>query len=135
MLESGAIYRNVPGHALAFREDPIAEWTERDAQTWNCYGYEWSTLEYEFLRGLPCKARCNRREHTGEYLFSVSPIGDGWSAAPDQSKEFTFIKLDNGRLSIQPTNHIIFKDTSFIVNPEFAFPTNLQRQTRIYTAE
>ena len=46
VLESGAIYRNLPLHALAACEQPEPMWTAKDAQTWDCYGYDFSVLAY-----------------------------------------------------------------------------------------
>ena len=70
----------------------------------------------------------------GEYIFTVSPIGDGFSAYPEQAKEFSFVKLDNDRLTIQPTNHLIFSEKSFTDN-ELTFPTDLKRQETIWATE
>lgn len=133
MLESGAIYRNLPPHALAFGSMPKV-WTPQDAQTWDCYGWGFTALEYEYLRGLECRVRANGSEYLGEYLFTVAPVGDGFSAVPEQSKEFTFVKLDNDRLTVQPTNHIVFRERSFTDN-NLEFPTGLKRQTDVWTAE
>ena len=47
MLESGAVYRALPPHAIAFTEYPTPNWTIQDAQTWDCYGTGFSTIEYE----------------------------------------------------------------------------------------
>ena len=58
--------------------------------------------------------KINNKIYYGEYLFSATHIDDGWSNTPEQDKEFFFIKLDNGRLTIQPTNRIAFIDKSFI---------------------
>lgn len=136
MLESGAVYRNLPPHAIAFQLNPWSEseWTVQDSQTWDCYGTDFSTLEYEYLRGLECKVRANGKDHIGEYLFSVTPVGDGFSAYPDQSKEFSFIRLDNGRLTIQPTDRIVFRERSFTDN-KLEFPKGLKRQEQVWTVE
>jgi hypothetical protein len=84
---------------------------------------------------MECKVQANEKEYLGKYLFSVAPVGDGFSADPSQAKEFLFIKLNNGRLTIQPTNHIIVKDSSFIENPTLEFPKGLKRQSEILSVE
>jgi hypothetical protein len=134
MLESGAIYRNLPAHAICFDPNPVGEWTPQDAQTWDCYGLEFTALEYDFLRGLECKVRVNGNEHLGEYLFTVAPIGDGFSAYPEQAKEFTFVKLDSGWMTVQPTNHVVFRERSFTDN-KLEFPKGMKRQAEVWTVE
>ena len=136
MLESGALYRNLPPHAVAFA--PQAEpWTLRDAQLWDCYGYTWHALEYPFLAGLDARARLPHRAPPDvdcQYLFSLAPIGDAYSAAPDQSKEFQFLQTAGQRLTIQPTNRVVFQDASFNPGP-WTWPQGLQTTTEIHHAE
>jgi hypothetical protein len=135
MLESGSIYRNVPAHAIAFSEDPhCLTWAPDEAQTWDCYGERFTTIEYTYLAGLDCKAKCRLLDFDGSYLFTAAPIGDGFSAYPDQAKEFCFIQLHNGRLTIQPTNHVVFRERSFTDN-KLEFPTGLRRQGEVWSAE
>ncbi len=135
LLESGAIYRNLPLHALATRPDAVDVWTIHDAQRWDCYGLEFVAHVYPYLEGLRCQARCNSGVYPGTYEFSVSPVRDGFSAAPDQSKEFTFIALDNGRWTVQPTDRVLIEERSFTTNKDAVWPTNLRRQQTIYSAE
>jgi hypothetical protein len=52
---------------------------------------------------------------------------------PEQSKEFSFCALDNGRLTIQPTNHVLFMEPSF--TNQDGWPTGLKRQTEIWRVE
>jgi hypothetical protein len=134
MLECGAVYRCLPPHALAFSEDAEAEWGIRDAQRWDCYGSDFSTLEYTYLRGLQVEAKVGARQEAiiGEYLFTAAPIGDGFSRYPEQAKEFMFIALDNGRLTIQPTDKVLFHETSF-ATPRW--PTDLKRLDAIWSCE
>jgi len=102
MLKSGAVYREVPLHALTFNTDPFNGWLASYAQHWDCYGIEFSTLCYKYLYGLDVLARCGHdQEHAGKYLFTAIPIGDAYSEAPDEAKEFQFIQLDNGRITCQ----------------------------------
>ena len=56
MLESGAVYRGLPLHALAHDRYPENGWQPEHAQQWDCYGYDWTATEYTFLRSLRCKA-------------------------------------------------------------------------------
>lgn len=113
MLECGAVYRSIPPHAIAFTQHPEVDWKVDDAQMWDCYGYSWSAHQYTFLTELRCKAYIKGKPYSGTYLFTVAPVGDGFSQEPSQSKEFKFIELDNGRLTIQPTNRVTFIDKSF----------------------
>jgi len=134
MLESGAIYRNVPAHAIAFYPHRTTPWWADQAQTWDCYGERFTTLEYKYLAGLDCKVKCKDESYEGKYLFTAAPVGDGFSAYPDQAKEFCFIQLDLGRLAIQPTNNVVFRERSFTDN-KLEFPSGLRRQTDVWSAE
>jgi hypothetical protein len=107
VLECGACYRNLPPHALAFDPAPAEFWTIYDAQRWDCYGWKWSANAYPYLDSQRVIARLSDgNQCNGDYLFSVAPADDGFSAEPGQNKEFTFIALDNGRLTIQPTDYL-----------------------------
>lgn len=127
MLECGAVYRNVPPHAIAFKPDPCP-WEPTAAQLWDCYGPQFSTHEYAYLKGLDAQTKT----HLGRYLFTAIPLFDGYTRAPDQSKEFMFLALDNGRLTIQPTDKVLFHDKSF-TEPDW--PMNIKRQTDTYSCE
>ena len=133
MLECGAVYRGIPPHALTFNTEPAMAWEPNDAQRWDCYGHQFSMLEYTYLRGLSCIARVGDDDYPGEYLFTAVPIDDGFSRHPGQSKEFMFIELENGRLTIQPTDKVLFRDMSFGGEP--AWPKNLKRMDREWSAE
>ena len=137
LLESGAIYRNLPAHAIAFSSNPQPIWKEIDAQTWDCYGFGFKVIEYKYLSNIQnLKAKTKRGNYyNGEYLFTVAPVGDSFSAYPEQAKEFCFCRLDNDRLTIQPTNCLVFSDISFTTNKTMEFPTDVDRQTETYSCE
>jgi hypothetical protein len=132
MLECGAVYRAVPPHALAFDLQPDLIWSKQNAQRWDCYGTDFTAIEYTFLRGLECKVKCDDLVTTGDYLFTAAPIGDSWSRQPNQAKEFMFIRTEGERLTIQPTDKVVFIEKSFT---ETEWPTDLKTTTEIYTCE
>jgi hypothetical protein len=134
MLECGAIYRNVPLHKLGWNKTASTNWGPEDAATWDAYGWQFSTLKYPFFNGMSGIVRLqSSSEHVGSYMFTLIPVGDSFSAEPTQSKEFYFFKLENGRYSAQPTNHVLMKDASFTTAPKW--PTFLRRQDTWHSAE
>lgn len=133
LLECGAVYRNVPLHKIA-AEKGAPPWKPSQAQTWDAYGYQFSMIEYQFLTGMDARANLqDGTEHEGSYLFTLIPVGDAFSAAPEQAKEFYFLRLDNGRYTAQPTNQVLIEDRSFVNKLEW--PTFLNRQRGWFSAE
>jgi len=131
LRDGGAMYRNIPPHAVAFSSE-VPLWSIGDAQLWDCYSYDFTAIASPHLRGMRMQAKVNDVIHRGEYLFNVTHINDGWSDTPEQDKDFYFIKLDNGRLTIQPTNRITFIDSSFIVNDNLP---RLKLHNQVYSCE
>ena len=132
MLECGAVYRNVPLHKLAHQEFAV-DWETYEAQTWDCYGHQFSVVEYPFLEAVPVITKLRSKEELrGRYMFTAVPMLDGFSLEPEQSKEFYFIKLDNGRFTAQPTNHILVQDKSFVTTVEWP---KLKRQTETWSVD
>jgi hypothetical protein len=133
MLECGAVYRGLPPHALAFLAEP-PDWTIGQAQLWDCYGRSFSTLVYDYLYGLDAVARVCGEDVACSYLFTAVPVGDAFTEAPEQAKEFMFLRTDHGRLTIQPTNRVRFIEKSF-TDPAADWPTHLRRQSEVWTSE
>lgn len=131
LRDGGALYRNLPPHSIGFNAENFG-WTIQQAQLWDCYSYHFTIVQSPILRGLRMRAKVRNEIHSGEYLFHITHVDDGWSDSPDQDKEFYFIKLDNGRLTIQPTNRISFVDASFIVNDKMP---ELKLSETIYSCE
>jgi hypothetical protein len=133
MLECGAIYRNVPLHRLS-HQPTMPKWEPKDAQVWDCYGHQFSVVEYPFLESAgPMKVRLlSGVEMMGKYLFTAIPMLDGYSLDPEQSKEFMFVALENGRFCSVPTNHVLVNDKSFIRSLEWP---RLKRQTEVWSVD
>lgn len=111
-MKNGAVYRHLPPHAWSFTRD-ACEWSLEDAQLWDSFSDDFSIESYPYLSCLLAKAYVGGRWVEAEYLFTLEFLDDGWSEAPDQSKASHFLRLSNGRLTIQAGNRILFKDPSF----------------------
>lgn len=134
LLECGAVYRDLPPHALSFSPAPgIISWGPKDAQLWDCYGRTFGLVRYDYLSTLDGRARIRGNDFEVSYLFTAVPYGDGFSQAPEQSKEFMFLRTGFGRLTIQPTNRVLFREASFTTGEEW--PTDLIPQTETYSCE
>lgn len=132
MLECGAIYRNVAPHQIAFSEKPD-KWTVEQSQLWDCYGRDFTLLRYHYLSTLQGIARVQKQDIAVSYLVTAVPHGEGFSETPEQDKEFMFLKTAGGRLTVQPTNRVLFEEKSFTTKVEW--PTDLKRQTESWSCE
>lgn len=136
LLESGAVYRDVPPHRMAFHPKALV-WTADESQRWDCYGWQFSTLVYSALDGLQCEAKCgpDGESEWGRYLFTAVPVGDAFTHDPRQAKQFMFVRLYNGRLTVQPTDRVIFRDTSFTTHRFEAWPSGLKGTDEVVSCE
>jgi hypothetical protein len=132
--DGGMPYRKIPPHAIKFNNtnENDTNWEITDAQMWDCYSDHFTLLLNPHLCGR-VSALVRGRIMRGNYLFSATHIGDGYSSSPEQDKEFYFIQLDNDRLTILPTNRVCFIDNSFIV-PNPSLP-KLKLSTTTYSCE
>jgi len=132
LTEEGAVYRNLPPHALSFSKDPEPDWTLQQAQVWDCYGTEFDVIKYVYLADL--EARYDGGDDRATCLFCACPHSDGFSAAPEQSKEFLFLKTTGDRLLVRPTNMLIFSERSFTIE-DAAWPTDIMTATQVWNCE
>ena len=131
MLECGAVYRNLPPHAIAFNLKPEPNWTLSQAQVWDCYGTEFDIIRYEYLVNL--EARYDGGDNRATCLFTACPHSDGFSISPEQSKEFMFMRTDGNRLLIRPTNMLLFEERSFTENT--GWPTDIKTSQKVWKSE
>ena len=129
MLECGAVYRGLPPHAWMFSPDAPEVGLE-ECQAWDCFGGAAQLIEYQYLRELPVKLLENDKR--GSYLFTLEWAEDGFSRYPGQTKCFHALELDEGTLTFQPNNHLLWHESSF-TRPQV--PTWLRRSPVVYGVE
>lgn len=132
MLECGAVYRNLPPHSIMFSKTAKRIWNINESQLWDCYGDQFSTLIYDYLNGLDAIAYIHGNKVKCTYLFTAIPVNDGFTLHPSQEKEFMFLRTYEDRLSIQPTNRVVFIDKSF--TEEMEIP-RLKLSDTVYSCE
>jgi len=135
MLKCGALYRGLPLHALMHGDVAIMDWDINDAQRWDCFGWNFTTIEYEYLMGLSCKVWIASKKtwEVGRYLFTAEPYGDGFSMSPTQTKSHHFIALNNGRITAVPGNNVLWNESSFTTPGEK--PNWLRTQSQVWHGE
>lgn len=133
LLECGATYIHVPPHALAFSEQPEPNWTLEQAQRWDCFGVNFAVTTYTQLDGRDVDAYVRGKWLRAEYIFTAQHYGDPYSLAPDQAKQFHFLRTRRGRLTILPGNCLLFHDPAF--TKARGKPDWLRTQTEVYTCE
>jgi len=117
MLKCGALYRGLPLHALCHdRVGFDVEWGIGDAQRWDCFGYNFSPIRYDYLRELDVDVWVAKRQNwfEGHYVFTAEPYEDSYSLEPSQTKSHNFIALENGRYTCVPNNNVLWKESSFV---------------------
>ena len=130
MLECGAFYRGLAAHALAFTAPAgLHRLDAAPAQIWDCYGRDFALLIYDYLDGLRVSTRSGE---TGEYLFTAVPQGDAFTHDPSQGKEFMFIRTTGDRLTIVPTNNLLFEERSFTVDQGWP---RLKKSDQVWSCE
>lgn len=141
LLECGAVYTQVPPHALYF---PVpggdfseTAWPLARAQLWDCFGYAFAVHEYTqlALAGGGARARWPNVEGelAGRYLFTAQHYGDAYSQTPEQAKQFHFLALENGRLTALPGTNVLFGDACFTTDA--GWPKWLRTQQAVYRCE
>jgi hypothetical protein len=137
LLESGALFRNIPLHALVIGPDDSPTQRPEDLQLWDCYAEEATAIEYRYLRGLTTLSREARGSGIlpGRYLFTLIPRNDAFSRHPEQAKEFVVsVRDDTSRLVIRATNELLFADKSLADQPT-AWPYGLKRLVEVPSVE
>lgn len=137
LLESGALYRNVPLHALSIGLHDSPTHCPNDLQLWDCYCEDARAHEYNYLRGLCTLSRSKEMSapFLGSYLFTIIPKNDPFSRHLDQHKEFVVSAINGtGRLAIRATNEMMFADKSLAPLPT-SWPKGLRRQLSLPSVE
>ena len=91
-------------------------------QCWDCHGWDFSTVQYEYLREMGCEYKTpDGRMIPAAYWFTLDHTDNGFSQYPPEHKCYHVLLLEDGsgQIAAMPNNRILWKDNSFVKpNPE-----------------
>lgn len=120
MCESGAQWARIPIHMLR-HETPKDYGTIKhplsDLQMWDSHGWDFSVVQYEYLREMGCQYR--KRDGSlvkASYWFTLDNTDNGYSQYPPEHKCFHVLLLEDGsgQIAAMPNNRIIWRDDSWV---------------------
>jgi hypothetical protein len=118
MCESGAQWARVPLNMLRWEEPrSMTVHPLNELQMWDNHGWEFSVVQYEYLRELNCKyLQRNKNQVPGKYWFTADHSNNGYSLYPPEHKCYHFLLLQDGsgQIAAQPNNRILWEDDSWV---------------------
>ena len=118
LCESGAQWARIPLHKLR-HEKPTSNRIHDlpQLQSWDCHGWDFSVVAYEYLREMGCEYRTRDGEMIpAAYWFTLDHTDNGYSQYPPEHKCYHMLLLEDGsgQIAAQPNNRILWRDDSFV---------------------
>jgi hypothetical protein len=118
LCESGAQWARIPLHKLR-HEKPTSERVHDlpQLQTWDCHGWDFAVVQYEYLREMGCHYKTRDGEMIpAAYWFTLDHMDNGYSQYPPEHKCYHMLLLEDGsgQIAAQPNNRILWRDDSFV---------------------
>jgi hypothetical protein len=121
LCESGAKWARIPIHMLRWELPEKEPHPLTDLQCWDCHGWEFSTVRYEYMREMGCDYRTpNGKTIPAFYWFTLDHTDNGFSQYPPEHKNYNLLLLEDGtgQIAAMPNNRILWKDDSFVKRPD-----------------
>jgi hypothetical protein len=115
LLNNGALFTGLPAHAITFDSNEFMSILSlQEAQMWDCISNHIEVFTMESLRYAHCEVRgLEDRFYTGEYLFTIDFVNDGFSRHPTHWKQLHAVNSE-GRLMLYPQYRIQFTDEALL---------------------
>lgn len=134
LLRNGALFWNLPIHALCHQPAAAKKWTLDQLQLWDCFDYSFTVHRFARLEGLGCAVRLKgvKEWQAGGYVWTIDwcqpdpGIMDvGVSEFPAEHKCGHLVALADGNFALLPNNRIRWLDQAFVTDEFPARPTYL----------
>jgi len=131
LCESGAQWARIPLHMLRHTSGlkNASDATEEgkngypithdlsDLQIWDAHGWDFSVVQYEYLREMGCRFRNRAGEWIpASYWFTLDHTDNGYSQYPPEHKCYHLLLLEDGsgQIAAMPNNRILWHDDSWV---------------------
>lgn len=119
LCESGAQWARIPIHMLRHErpKDSAPRHPLPDLQCWDCHGWDFSVVQYDYLREMACRYRTpDGREIPASYWFTLDHTDNGFSQYPPEHKCYHLLLLEDGsgQIAAMPNNRIVWDDKSWM---------------------
>jgi hypothetical protein len=133
LLPNGVVRDKLPSHALLTKpETPEPDLPFHYLQIWNCFSYNFTIIQLNYLKDAPVEIYAkDRKWYGGKYFATINwgsndPNADMTLAEdPSEHKSHHIIFLDNGQIALQPNNRIKWSEPSFVTKQFPAKPDYL----------
>lgn len=131
LCESGAQWARIPLHMLRHtlsHKNATASPHEAnfaypithdltDLQAWDAHGWDFSVVQYEYLREMGCSFRNRKGVFVpASYWFTLDHTDNGYSQYPPEHKCYHLLLLEDGsgQIAAMPNNRILWRDDSWV---------------------
>lgn len=123
LTERGAMFANMPLHALVTREDAPRH-PLHVLELWDAFAYDVECFRYAFVKGCRGSIRCGDGAwRDGSYLWTLDWNGGdrdrdvSLSEVPQEHKTAHMFALDDGCFALMPNNRVLWREASFVTDP------------------
>lgn len=125
LLPNGVVRDKLPSHALLTKPElPDPDLPFHYLQIWNCFSYNFTIIQLNYLKDAPVEIYAkDRKWYGGKYFATINwgsndPNADMTLAEdPSEHKSHHIILLSNGQIALQPNNRIKWSEPSFVTKP------------------
>lgn len=139
LLKSGAHFRHLPAHAIAFSESAPPR-KLKELAMWDCFSSVPVVWKADFLKDHEAFCLIGGQKLPGTYLFTVDWLPDraetpGFTLIPEQMKCAHVFQLQEGNLCYLPTNRVAWRDGYWIGESPDPKSRGYRVQKEVYQAE
>ncbi len=105
-------------------------------QLWDCFGYDVSVVNYDFLKESRCKVILrDRTEIWATYMFTIDWFNNPFSDEPSDYKCGHVLCSDDGYLLCMPNNRLFWKDSNWVTKDFPVNPREIKVDTELLSVE
>jgi hypothetical protein len=116
LLDDGALFAGLPSNSISFNANEELEWMPiLDTQMWDNVSDDVEFIQLETILYASCTVKTETSGIlSGNYLFTLDFVGNGFSRHPTHWKQLHAIETEKGHLVLYPQYRIRFIDKALL---------------------